>query len=633
MKRKVVVVFTVFLLVVGMAAVPQTQAKSDLTGHYAEKEMRALISKGILAGYGNGIYQPEKPVTRAEFAKLVVETLELHPADVAMFSMAELTDEVFTDVPEDAWYFSYVYAAVKAGIVKGYPSNLFKPDNRISRQEMAVMIDRALDTRGITSRPATLTFKDKQTIGKDYIAAVEKLVSLGVMNGYPDNTFKPLKETPRGQAAIVLDKIIKLISPSKNLEFQVATFSNDGTPLVVKEYETFQQAKTSVTNNQVVLHGDKIAYMKSGVAVANSTIATIYSDKSLKNDRTYVTIGTEFLYEDATLDYVKVKLNNFTGYVKASEVKLIPSSLKQGQSYYEVNNGELYHRVYNPLKNEYSSPIHTGKAPSFMIAGKKYTSWDGITFSLNGKNVGKAYQYFNYLPLHTKTSYTAEQLDQFIKSSKSDSPLIGMGKHFKAAETKYEVNALYLMSHAILESAWGTSKIARDKNNLFGIRATDHHSYENADTFPSFADNIDYMANVYAANGYLNHSDWRFRGAVLGNKTIGMNVKYASDPYWGEKIAGIMYRADKFLGGKDFDKHTLAITNVSNLNVRPSYGTKANEIYTIKQTGIPLIYTEKKTYQGATWYQIRTDDKNNRIGYVYGNGSLGQYIIELPIMK
>ena len=120
----------------------------------------------------------------------------------------------------------------------------------------------------------------------------------------------------------------------------------------------------------------------------------------------------------------------------------------------------------------------------------------------------------------------------------------------KEVEEEYSVNALYLMAHAIHESAWGTSMIAFDKRNLFGYGAVDSDPYNGAYTYESFEDSIEDAAKRITTN-YLPSNGAYYNGAFLGNKGAGMNVKYASDPYWGEKIAAHMYRADQYLGGFD----------------------------------------------------------------------------------
>ena len=146
--------------------------------------------------------------------------------------------------------------------------------------------------------------------------------------------------------------------------------------------------------------------------------------------------------------------------------------------------------LYNPL-NHTKAPLLVGKAPEFMVEGKKYYSDDGIKYTdINGNLVGEEAIHFNLINLLSTTQYSAEQLDQYLyrqlstnfadklaqllideKGFSSEeateiaaiSPLAGLGVTFKEMEANYGVNALYLMAHAIHESAWGTSRIAQLK--------------------------------------------------------------------------------------------------------------------------------------------------------------------------
>ena len=136
-----------------------------------------------------------------------------------------------------------------------------------------------------------------------------------------------------------------------------------------------------------------------------------------------------------------------------------------------------------------------GKAPSFLTAGNTYYSWDGgVFYNTTGQEVGTAYQYFNYLPARTVSSYTAEELDQYIdhrlaereslytsnptlyiryKDATEISKIKGLGTYIKEAESKYKINALLILSMAIHESDFGMSTISQEQNNLFGIKAYD----------------------------------------------------------------------------------------------------------------------------------------------------------------
>ena len=127
---------------------------------------------------------------------------------------------------------------------------------------------------------------------------------------------------------------------------------------------------------------------------------------------------------------------------------------------------------------------------------------------------------------------------------------ISSGATFKAAEQRYGINALYLVAHSALESAWGRSKIAKDKNNFFGISAYDDTPYTSATKFDDVDSGIMGAAR-WINSKYLHNSGYPANGAYLGNKAGGMNVNYATAPYWGESIASIMFSANEKLGRKD----------------------------------------------------------------------------------
>jgi beta-N-acetylglucosaminidase len=110
----------------------------------------------------------------------------------------------------------------------------------------------------------------------------------------------------------------------------------------------------------------------------------------------------------------------------------------------------------------------------------------------------------------------------------------GLGASFLHAEATYHVSARYFVAHAILESDWGQSAIAQDKHNLFGFNANDRNPYGDASSFPTFDACIQYVAGFVWRN-YLAPSGAFFHGPTLR----GMNVDYATDPFWADKIARI----------------------------------------------------------------------------------------------
>ena len=393
----------------------------------------------------------------------------------------------------------------------------------------------------------------------------------------------------------------------ENNTYKVATI--DGNKKLVagsENYKTYADAKKAATkSNQVVTFNDKIISMTAGLVISNPSTGkattTIYEEPGFKNSMTYVPPQSEMEYIESTDQYVKVNLAGRQGYVQQSEVTLLPTQQVEKRNYYSVNNsGDLVHHLYYQLSNSAGS-YSAGKAPSFFKQGEKYYSWDGgIFYNQSGQKVGTAYQYFNYLPTRTVTNYSAAELDQYInhaleeresyyyndpkkysryKDATNISKLKGLGPSLKEAEKNYKVNALFMLSIAINESDFGMSKYAQERNNLFGINAVDSNT-DQADYFESPSDSINVLAREKFNNQYLNVSDFRGNGAAFGNKAFGMNVRYASDPYWGQKNAGHMYRADQFLGSKDIGQYEIGVTNDKRIKCSQwSNNTGQNHLY------------------------------------------------------
>jgi beta-N-acetylglucosaminidase len=635
-----------FALILSIFTPNTASAADDITGHYFEKDMRSLIAKDILGGYGDGKYLPDRSVTRAEFASFVIRSLDLQTMSSAEVSIAQVSDsQVFHDVSPKDWYYSAVIAASNNGIVGGYPGNYFKPNKKISRQEMAAMIMRAINSKGIVSEKEPLNFEDNKEINPMFHDPVQRLLYLNIMSGKKDGEgnvyFAPTSDTTRGETAAVINRMLRIVFPPQNLDYQVATLSANGDPIVVKEFETFEEAKNAAKDNQVVMHGKNIAWIKSGLAVSNK-FTTIYTSTSYSANATYVASGVEMKYFDAGEEWVKVQVADTVGYVDPETVNLTPLSTVESRSHYKVSGNDLIHVIYNPITKG-STSYTVGKAPNFLSTGQKYYSWNGNDFyTTSGTHVGNAYQYFNRLPLYTKTTYTAEQLDAYLKDNHPNSPLIGTGDAFKKAEAQYGTNALYFLAHAALESNWGKSRIAVDKNNLFGYGAVDSSPYESALKFESYEKGILTVADKFIVNGYFNESDWRFEGEHLGNKGTGMNVRYASDPYWGQKISGIMYEIDQYLSEKynqtpEVNKYQLAETVTTSVNVRSKSNTDGSILYQIPDKGTTVQVLDTVSATG-TWYNIAPKNVNGKdysdaFTYSDGYSAYGTSFKLLPLAK
>ena len=250
----------------------------------------------------------------------------------------------------------------------------------------------------------------------------------------------------------------------------------------------------------------------------------------------YISQGTIVAVSDTESqgDRIPVQISGLSGFMNRSDLVAVNTN-NEFIPHYTSDGRYIYHEL-----SPYTS-IRVAPHSSSMAIGTKYYSADGVNF-----DNFKVENPFLYRDLRKPTNYTAAELDKvYSLMNIQGSRLAGKGEVFKEAEKRYQVNALYLMAHSALESAWGRSQIAKDKNNFFGIAAYDTTPYDSAKSF----DNVD--KGILGAAKWIRENYIDEGRTYLGNKSSGMNVLYASDPYWGEKIASIMMTINSKLGEKD----------------------------------------------------------------------------------
>ena len=415
-------------------------------------------------------------------------------------------------------------------------------------------------------------------------------------------------------------------------DYEVAYIEDNGSLTTVNTFSDFASALNEMKKNDdyVVRHKNsysptKIIAMNSGLVYSypyrrGYSTMNLYEKVNSSNVGTGITTyvaehyemtyhSTYFYYESKGWGFVEVTLNGFHGYCDLEYSDLVPTkyiekgipitlggkdatgsneqpfSVRVKQNYYYVyeKNGYrdlvfVYHRAWSKtsggdcLESSYS----IGPAPDFMEAGKNYYSNDGINFYTDGRLTNKAgtyYNYYQFLPLRTKTSISADKMNAFLNDhATGESVMRNQGQAFIDAQNSYGCNAATIFAMGIHESAWGTSNIARGKYNLFGWGAFDSAT-SNATRYSS----VGACVNAQMADNLANYMDVkcsRYFSMSLGNKGGGFILKYASDPYWAEKIASIYYSLDKYAaGGKDgklvdYNKYNLALVNTFNSEVK-----------------------------------------------------------------
>ncbi|MBJ6360391.1 S-layer homology domain-containing protein [Paenibacillus sp. GCM10012307] len=186
---------------------PPAQGRpSDLDGAWAEMQIGEWLDKGLVKGYPDGTFRPDATITRAETAALINRAFDFKASG----------SNPFTDVPEGRWYAAEVSKAQAAGYMKGNGNGVFRPEANIKRQEAAVMLARLLELKA--DKEAAAKFSDASSIPNWSIGEVGASVEAGLINGYPDRSFKPDKPLTRAEAIVILNRALGMKQDSGTVD-------------------------------------------------------------------------------------------------------------------------------------------------------------------------------------------------------------------------------------------------------------------------------------------------------------------------------------------------------------------------------------------------------------------------------
>ena len=439
--------------------------------------------------------------------------------------------------------------------------------------------------------------------------------------------------------------------------YEVAGFHSDGYIDPVKCFNTFEEAKSFMKNNgasdlailnkvngQTKILDANVALLD--LSVNPETLTYFYTNKETNSSYTYMDTGSLYggvdgaLLEGGWSDthgwMAKVRIGNFTGWIKASTYEVVPITWIKSSSSYTVTDTEIRHNYVSKIQNYYygSAGSTIGPKPEMLNKGTYY-SYDGHYFytnletmikdyrngnynnSVNKNNV--YYNYYMYLSNHTKTAYSSINIDEYIRNnlgykkdvyghtaSDGTSRLYGQGTFFYYAQEKYGVNAILALSLSRNETGNGRSYLAINKNNGFGLDAVDSNPINGAKWYPTFSYSVLGYASKWVTNGYAHPRDWRYFGPQFGDKWIGMNVKYASDTYWSEKMASNYYYLDKSLGLQDYNYYQLGVVTGPTVAYKDP-NTSSKQIYTYPEKEDGLVIVGEVTQNNEKWYKVVSD--------------------------
>lgn len=179
----------------------------DISTHWAKEEIELLASKLIIKGMTKELYAPDQTLTRAEFATLLGLNEGMGSAN---------DDLTFSDVASKTWYAGAVSIAVQAGLIQGYNDGTFRPNKEISRQELAVLMNRALhfvlkndDTINVELQLAK--YEDGNTVASWAKEDVASLIQNDIFKGLTSSSIAPKQQATRAEAAFMLKRLLQRV--------------------------------------------------------------------------------------------------------------------------------------------------------------------------------------------------------------------------------------------------------------------------------------------------------------------------------------------------------------------------------------------------------------------------------------
>jgi hypothetical protein len=181
------------------SSTPTSQAGGlrDLSGHWAQQVIQAMVAREFITGYSDGTFRPDRIITRAEFCTILAKALNVSP-ETGVSGFADITGH---------WAQGSITAMVKKGYINGYPDGSFEPDQPIKRSEITSIVVRVTPLPPATGQQ---TFSD---VKPDFwaFAPIEAAAKAKILTGYPDHTFHPEQSATRAEASVIIDRILGLL--------------------------------------------------------------------------------------------------------------------------------------------------------------------------------------------------------------------------------------------------------------------------------------------------------------------------------------------------------------------------------------------------------------------------------------
>lgn len=285
MKNKILKTIFVFFLILGSLFMTAL-AFGDVDVDSEEgKAIMKMYQHGYIKGDGNGFFRPDDSLTRAEFVTIINK----------MYDYTVEAENIFSDVSTKDWFFKDVLRGVQASYIKGMGDGTFKPQNKVTREEVCVMLDRILGSERL---PFVIEIKD--TVSTWAKESVEKLISNRLFVLEDGGKFRATQPITRSEVCVALEKCI--IDKDALMDFEPIDIDSMAREVLVEKLK-----------EMVIIMQDKVlpnCTLEETIDVANRLISSMQK---------YIQDSTYDYITDAKATYAIYKT---LGYAKADELRI-----------------------------------------------------------------------------------------------------------------------------------------------------------------------------------------------------------------------------------------------------------------------------------------------------------------------
>lgn len=247
-----------------LSTVVTAQAASDVDGHWAEEQMQAFIDRGLMNGYGDGMYGPDNSMTRAHYVALINRTAGL---------TTEADISGYTDVQEGAWYYQDLAKALEAGYMQGTTSTTMSPNATITREQAVTMLARLLKLEAAEEDVQALnSYSDLNQVNNWAVEPFAAMVKEGYVKGTSATTLSPKDTLTRAQGVTILYRALAVLEAlnSGSLIDGVYTGTGAGYGGTITVQMTVENGK--ITNLEVTKHSETSAYYRRALKLLDTIL-------------------------------------------------------------------------------------------------------------------------------------------------------------------------------------------------------------------------------------------------------------------------------------------------------------------------------------------------------------------------